>query len=714
MHKISCYATDLGLLKGVDKVGKQIAHALARSGFGDELLEAVKRRETHSLHNFLPGWRQRMNAELRENRKGFLSRCRPGLTIPDTFPKLELLDKYVEPVLRTGGACIRGNGEMNLPKIAEFCEKYFEWGTRTIILKRFRSFMWDACLTRVLRRAALEQDRKEIDARLSSGISDTFISGTVRPDVTDAVGTSISLITKHLNPTALDRRSEAFVTRGNTVSANDPRSFVLDICFERRHISTDNLLEYRIKLDPTALVQLTNNGIKGTRPDVLRHGVEKDNWSDDELNDVESSPVKGKGKTPEKPNDPIRLWCPAGMLERIDPGIVRKYEQAAQERTARKERQKLLRGMTPSNGRRNSKRKEMCSDDDSDTSVTSNSPLSYQRKRRGTIGQAPKLIPQRPARFEPVMNAVEMASPSASQTCLVQKPHRLAKLRPVPEEELHSETQGINSPDTSFHRATRQANFLFRMNDPCDPDLIEREDLRPEPIYSNNDECSFHGNLTDESMNTRRYGLEDDEFDFSDDALDKSHQRRFFEKARSSISSKTERLTPGPSKSVSKHDARVLSAQQTESARRLAKVKLSDEFAPAPYSIPRSRKSTALSKRTSEKQHSWPFTSFPSLLDDQETDLPLFLPSESPEACKSTFAINTKPRTVVSEAIIDLDSSDEETYPVSSQASFNDSANPWSQESSQDSLQSRLSGTTLAPSSSQTDIPDIGDFDFSW
>ena len=108
-----------------------------------------------------------MNAELRENRRGFLQRCRPNLSIPDNFPRFELLDKYVEPAIRPEGANIRAIGEINLPRIATFCEKYFEWGTRNMIIKRFRSIMWEACIIRVLRRIALDQDKRDFDSFLS-------------------------------------------------------------------------------------------------------------------------------------------------------------------------------------------------------------------------------------------------------------------------------------------------------------------------------------------------------------------------------------------------------------------------------------------------------------------------------------------------------------------------------------------------------------------
>ena len=40
---------------------------------------------------------------------------------------------------------MRGNGEMNLAKIAGLCEQKFgEWGHRTAIVKRFRDLLWEA------------------------------------------------------------------------------------------------------------------------------------------------------------------------------------------------------------------------------------------------------------------------------------------------------------------------------------------------------------------------------------------------------------------------------------------------------------------------------------------------------------------------------------------------------------------------------------------
>lgn len=365
----------------MDDVGKQTAHALAKCGFGDELLEAARCRDIRNLKSFLPGWRRRINEELHKNKSGFLQRRRLNLTIPDTFPDITLLEKYVEPVLRTGGAGIRAVGGINLSKIAALCEKYFEWGTRTIIIKRFRAFMWDACIIHVLRCAVLEQDRKESDARRVQRII-TAATGVARSHELDAVGTSVTFLTRYLTANDIDRRSEAFVNKGSSFSAQDQdqRSFILGICSKRQHISTDKLVEYRLEINPTILVQLTNSGIKGTRPDVALPSGQNENWEQDGLDEDEEDARKD-AKEPISTTAPIRIWCPASILVRVDPGLIREYEEKGKRKAAGEVRRDSVETQSSSTEKKTAKRKAFSVDNAIEESTAECQP-SYSLKRQ--------------------------------------------------------------------------------------------------------------------------------------------------------------------------------------------------------------------------------------------------------------------------------------------------------------------------------------------
>ena len=169
------YSSNKLFRQGVERFGKGISHALARAGFGDELLEAFKRRTQQDINLFLPRWRASINTELHTNSRGYLRQRYPSLNLPTGFPDLKLLDNYANPVTsaragRKGGGSMRDNGELNLARIAGLCEAKFEWGHQTAIIKRFRDLLWEAAVFRVLRRAALEADEKEKTRRIQSGV----------------------------------------------------------------------------------------------------------------------------------------------------------------------------------------------------------------------------------------------------------------------------------------------------------------------------------------------------------------------------------------------------------------------------------------------------------------------------------------------------------------------------------------------------------------
>ncbi|TDL24180.1 PIN domain-like protein [Rickenella mellea] len=312
--------------KGVDKFGKTIAHALARCGFGDQLLRACERRQEESLHLVLPRWRAAVNMELATDSCGFLGRTYPRLQLPDAFPDLKLLENYATPVCsaklgRQGGGAMRGTGEMNLGRIAAFCEKYFEWGTRTLIVKRFRDLLWEAAVIRILRRAALEADEKEIERRIAAGNMDRHVRGPLRPERRDAVGTPATLVKKYLNISAADLRAQAFANRGpqgnHAQAIPDPHPLIVKIHSSRQHVSTDKIVEYRLEIAPHQLVDLTRSGIIGKRPDEVAK--------------------KKKGGTPPDPLSPLRMWCPASMLWQVHPALVEDFEFGAEEKKRKKD-----------------------------------------------------------------------------------------------------------------------------------------------------------------------------------------------------------------------------------------------------------------------------------------------------------------------------------------------------------------------------------------
>ncbi|KIJ96170.1 hypothetical protein K443DRAFT_124563 [Laccaria amethystina LaAM-08-1] len=91
---------------GLAGCGKAMAHGLARTTLGDELLAATKDSSEEELAIFLVPWCQQLRDELSSNKQGFL-KCRcPALAnaFHSDFPQPSIILKYVQPITSwTGG-----------------------------------------------------------------------------------------------------------------------------------------------------------------------------------------------------------------------------------------------------------------------------------------------------------------------------------------------------------------------------------------------------------------------------------------------------------------------------------------------------------------------------------------------------------------------------------------------------------------------------------
>ena len=298
-------------MKGVPNFRKVIAHAIARCDFGSELLEACQNLQGQDLTEFLVHWRGRVNQELRTNTHGFL-RHRTSLSVPEDFPDEEVLRKYTNPICSNANSSValRDRGQLDLGRVGQLCEEYFEWGYESRIIERFRALMWPCAVMHILRRAALEIDRKKA------------ISGSVV--VAKGIATSAVFVQSFLSRKKADRTeryANAFVCRDPVVETAetareipDPHPLILGIADrDRRHASTDRVLEYQVKISPFQLVDLVINSLKGTR-----------------------SAPENVAETSDNPNEAVKMWLPAVMLDHVYPDLVEQYLAKEQEKRARK------------------------------------------------------------------------------------------------------------------------------------------------------------------------------------------------------------------------------------------------------------------------------------------------------------------------------------------------------------------------------------------
>ncbi|KAK0218358.1 hypothetical protein EDD85DRAFT_1029291 [Armillaria nabsnona] len=234
---------------------------------------------------------------------------------------------------------------MSIPHLAAFCEeKFTEWGTRSMIIKRFRDLIWEVAVIRVLRPADLEANDRERSKRRAAGNEDRNIRGSLQPLRTEAVEPSATLVNRSLalknkkdNTGLKQRRRNAFVNQGSFQSAprvvlipnTDPLITKIVDC--HRHVPTDHLLEYRVEVCPIQLVHPANSGI-------LLQGVRFDDGT------TSFKPTK---KEDADPHSKMLMWIPASMMHQVHPGLVEDFsvaEGAKSQKKANRGKGKASRG----------------------------------------------------------------------------------------------------------------------------------------------------------------------------------------------------------------------------------------------------------------------------------------------------------------------------------------------------------------------------------
>ncbi|KAF8584431.1 hypothetical protein K439DRAFT_1633570 [Ramaria rubella] len=309
--------------KGIDGCGVNTAHALARAGFGDTLLKAARSSSSGTLSGFLPTWRKALQHELRTNASGFAQRKSPTLAqrITDDFPRLDVLRCYTHPITSeaeaTGarGLDVLWQKRADVAKIAHVCEMYFEWGVEKTIIKRFRNFLWQGAMLRLLLQAALDRDGH----------------GASTPSKSRSKGVE--------TPSKALARSFGGMALGADSDEDDEPGYITAIHGERRHTSTGGTLEYRLEIDPRKFVARARSGIQGIRVELGDSAAAGDYGEDDDDDDEDEDGKKKKQGTKTQPADPdskLRMWMPAVMVECAFPALVADFKDRKAVKEAKK------------------------------------------------------------------------------------------------------------------------------------------------------------------------------------------------------------------------------------------------------------------------------------------------------------------------------------------------------------------------------------------
>ncbi|KAJ2929825.1 hypothetical protein H1R20_g7278, partial [Candolleomyces eurysporus] len=365
----------IGLLSGGDYeqgglqgCGMQKALALAKCGFGNSLYKAATTLSREKLPPFLDNWRHEMRHEISTNSKGLLGRKSPALakSITSAFPDIDILLSYVNPITsETMGkpyspGDIRWNKEPDISKLAGICERFFEWGYKEAIIKRFRTVMWHSAVQRILRRAVLDLDQAKRSGGASSQRPPKTPSRSGRGNA-EPCGTPSKMITQYfsnMNITSPQRSSDQ--------DEDDEERLIVKIHSTRTHVSTDGLLEYRVEIAPAQLVRLAEHGIQGTRPKPTQE------WESEEEGDED------KDQASSNPQDHMRLWMPACMVQLVEPGLVEVFDAEVARKAAKK----------AGKGQGRGKKKKAA--DDNDGVVPGSPPKAKPSRARTALARDPE------------------------------------------------------------------------------------------------------------------------------------------------------------------------------------------------------------------------------------------------------------------------------------------------------------------------------------
>ncbi|KAG6819757.1 hypothetical protein H0H93_008969 [Arthromyces matolae] len=198
---------------GIPGCGMLTALGLARSGFGDTLLNAKIRTNSEDFSQFLVNWRTDMQTELQTNLRGFLPNRSPSVAgrIDASFPNLEIIESYVAPLTSWSnqydnegwGGPPDTSGwvhlDPDLKSIATFCGQRFGWSNETIE-KKFLSILCPGVLTSMLLSEYTYNDDQKVIATSTARAKVVRVSPL--PNVDDIAFWKVAVSTENFFATA--------------------------------------------------------------------------------------------------------------------------------------------------------------------------------------------------------------------------------------------------------------------------------------------------------------------------------------------------------------------------------------------------------------------------------------------------------------------------------------------------------------------------------
>ncbi|KAI2615154.1 hypothetical protein GGR54DRAFT_614227 [Hypoxylon sp. NC1633] len=126
------------LPEGIPGAGVKLACEAARAGFGKSLCR-LKKSDTSELAS----WKEWLIYELRHNESGFFRTKHKALSVPDSFPNLDILRYYTHPVVSSASALDKLKNQhwdklVDVQGLREFVRETFDWNYRIGAVKFIR------------------------------------------------------------------------------------------------------------------------------------------------------------------------------------------------------------------------------------------------------------------------------------------------------------------------------------------------------------------------------------------------------------------------------------------------------------------------------------------------------------------------------------------------------------------------------------------------
>ncbi|KAL7624776.1 hypothetical protein AAE478_006348 [Parahypoxylon ruwenzoriense] len=279
------------LPEGIPGAGVKLACEAARAGFGKSLCK-LKRSDVSELAS----WKEWLTYELRHNESGFFRTRHKALSVPESFPNLDILRYYTHPVVSPVGTLDRLRNQqwdkpVDVQGLREFVRETFDWNYRIGAIKFIRVLAPSLLVRKMMFRSA-------------------------KPD--------------HSNK-SIDELEKEELELANSITNR------------RIHFSTDATPELRISFVPTNIVGYDFQEEPDEVIDYGRDGLALN--SDDEFEvlaeDEGAEAVARSGsRKPFNPIEPNLFWIPETIVKLGVPITVEDWEEAQRAKMASRQKTK--------------------------------------------------------------------------------------------------------------------------------------------------------------------------------------------------------------------------------------------------------------------------------------------------------------------------------------------------------------------------------------